>query len=178
MLRSVRMMSAEDSSFRELWSLYQDSFPVEEQRPFLWQKEAMLREETFYCLRLEDEKGLAGLLFYWQFPACLYLEHFAIASARRGQGLGHAALSLLHGKGKPVILEIEPVADALTRRRLSFYESLGYVRLPWKHAQLPFRRGGSSVPMELLSYPVAMTEAQVRGFQSRLASVVMHYRDA
>ena len=172
------MTRAEDSSFMELWHLYQDSFPVEEQRPFLRQQEAMLREETFHCLRLEDEKGLAGLMFYWQFPACLYLEHFAIATARRGQGLGHAALSLLHEKGEPVILEIEPVTDALTRRRLSFYESLGYVRLPWEHAQLPFRRGGSPVPMELLSYPAAMTEAQVRSFQARLASVVMHYRDA
>lgn len=178
MLRSVRLRCAESPLFGELWQLYQDSFPMEEQRPFLWQKEAMRQEESFHCLRLEDEEGLAGLMFYWEFPFCRYLEHFAIASSRRGQGLGRRALDILHREGSPVILEIEPVVDERTRRRLRFYQSVGYARLPWPHAQLPFRRGGKELPMELLSYPVAMTKEQVEAFQSSLRSIAMQYRDA
>lgn len=178
MLRSVRLRCAEDSRFGELWELYQDSFPRKERRPFPWQKEAMRREEAFHCLRLEDGGGLAGLMFYWQLPFCRYLEHFAIAVNRRGQGLGRRALELLHRGGGPVILEIEPVVDEGTRRRLSFYQSVGYERLPWPHAQLPFRRGEGDVPMELLSYPTAMTKEQTEAFQAMLRSVVMQYRDA
>lgn len=177
MLQCVRVTSPSDPRFPALWNLYAESFPLEERRPFLCQVEAMEKEEAFHCLHLEDEKGFAGLLFYWILPQGIYVEHLAVEKSRRGQGVGRRVLERIARMGLPVILEIEPVQDAATRRRLHFYESAGYVRLPYEHAQLPFRKGGDPVPMELLSFPSAMPEDEVRAFQAVLREHVMRYRE-
>lgn len=183
MLQAIRIQSAAEPCFGRVWQLYEKSFPLEERRPFPFHADAMEREPSFVCLRLQedtDTDALAadGLLFYWQLPvAGIYVEHLAVSPERRGQGIGHAALQFLETLGQPVILEIEPVADARTRRRLHFYESAGYVRLPYPHAQLPFRRGGAPVPMELLSLRQPMPEAEVARFQEYLQGHIMQYRE-
>lgn len=181
MLQVTRMRNAGEPGFAGVWELYRESFPRQERRPFRFHAEAMEREEDFVCLRLHggtDPAVADGLLFYWHLPqGALYVEHLAIAASKRGQGWGYAALQYLESMGKPIILEIEPVVDDATRRRLRFYESAGYVRLPYPHAQLPFRRGGSPVPMELLCLRQAMPAAEVSSFQHYLQSHIMRYRE-
>lgn len=142
MLQFSRIRDAAHPQFAALWQLYERSFPLEEQRPYRHHAQAMACEEGFVCMRLHDDEGLAGLLFYWELPqGCLYLEHLAVCSQRRGQGIGHQLMDLIASWHKPVILEIEPVVDISTQRRLRFYQSCGYVQLPYAHVQLPFRRG-------------------------------------
>lgn len=183
MLQAVRLHSAAEPCFRQVWRLYEKSFPLEERRPFPFHAAAMEKESGFVCLRLYEDAGTDALaadalLFYWLLPkAGVYVEHLAVSPEKRGQGIGHAALQWLENLGQPVILEIEPVADARTRRRLHFYESAGYVRLPYPHAQLPFRRGGAPVPMELLSLRQPMPEAEVARFQEYLERHIMQYRE-
>lgn len=178
MLQASRIHNVSDPSFGEAWRLYEASFPLEEQRPVAFQKLAMEREPGFVCLRLHDEAGLAGLLFYWLLPlGMVYVEHLAVALGRRGQGIGSKALGMVEALKKPVILEIEPVVDEMTLRRFRFYESSGYVKLPYPHAQLPFRRGGSPVPMELLSLHAPMGKDDVQAFQEYLQCCIMQYRE-
>lgn len=181
MLHTTRIRNAEDPGFPRVWGLYEESFPLGERRPYPFHVEAMEKEDGFVCLRLHGEMAADaadGLLFYWHLPqGALYVEHLAIAASKRGQGWGHAALQYLESLRKPVILEIEPAVDALTRRRLRFYESAGYVRLPYPHAQLPFRRGGKPIPMELLSLRQAMSSREVTSFQQYLQSRIMRYRE-
>jgi len=179
MLQARRIRNVADPSFPEVWRLYEKSFPLEERRPLSCQAQAMEREENFVCLRLQDGQGaFLGLLFYWLLPqGGIYVEHFAIDEGWRGQGLGRSALQMLAAQGRPVILEIEPVADAMTQRRLRFYESCGYVRLPYSHAQLPFRPGAASVPMVLMGLQPPMGEAEVRSFRQYLQNHIMQYRE-
>lgn len=55
--------------------------------------------------------------------------------------------------------KLEPVADAATARRLAFYESAGFVPLPFEHEQLPYHIGDSPIPLTLLSWQADGTPA-------------------
>ncbi|MBQ3526604.1 MAG: hypothetical protein IJA63_10045, partial [Akkermansia sp.] len=57
------------------------------------------------------------------------------------------------------------------------YERCGYCRLPFAHVQMPFAPQLPPVPMELLSFPYAMTETEVLRFKSFLETTVMRYRE-
>lgn len=174
----VRIGSASDVALPEVWKLYEVSFPWEERRSWHQHRKAM-EEPSFACLALRDGRGLAGLLLVWETDAFVFLEHLAVEPARRGRGVGHAALDLLHRRAgkRPVILEIEPVVDVMTQRRRRFYESCGYVMLPYPHEQLPFHPGERPLPLALMSFPRAMTEAEVEAFEVFLREHIMRYRD-
>lgn len=179
MMTLTRIKQASDPALGEVWELYRSSFPREERRSWSRHQRAM-EEPSFACLTLRDKEGLAGLLFVWEMEEFAFVEHLAIHPLRRGRGLGHVALNLLHQRvsPRPVILEIEPVTDAVTMRRCRFYESCGYVRLPYPHVQLPFHAGDAPLPMTLMSYPRTINDAEVAVFESCLKEQIMQYRDA
>ena len=168
----TRINSPQHPLASEWWELYESAFPATERRGCA-QHAAALQEPAFHCLHLADETGFAGLLGYWQWDSLIYVEHLAIVSGRRGQGLGHRALALLEF---PAILEIEPVVDSTTARRLAFYESCGFVRLPQPHVQLAYQQGLPDVPLWLLSRPV-MDAATVAAFEEFFLAGPMRYRD-
>ena len=92
-------------------ALYAASFPKHEQRLEPSQRRIMAHEQYHFGI-LHDEEGFAGLALFWDADAYLYVEHLCISPARRGQGLGTAALDLFAKAGKPAILEIDPPVDA------------------------------------------------------------------
>ena len=176
MLTSTRLMDTASAIFTESWQLYESAFPHEERRALADHALAMAHEPHFVCLHLRDSQGFVGILFYWVLSQCVYVEHLAIAPARRGQGLGKAALKLLQQHELPIILEIEPVTDAATARRLRFYEGAGFHRLAAVHYQLPYHRGEPPLRLELLSYPQAAGEALVASFEEDFLAMPMRYR--
>lgn len=169
----TRIDSAQHPLADEWWALYESAFPATERRRAA-QHTAALQQTSFHCLHLADAAGFVGLLSYWQWDSLVYVEHLAINPERRGQGLGHAVLELLPA---PAILEIEPVVDEPTLRRLAFYESCGFVRLPQPHIQLAYQAGLPAVPLWLLSRPV-LSEAEVAAFEQFYHEYPMQYRDA
>ncbi len=166
-LSAHRLLSAADPLFAPCRELYEASFPPRERHPLPWLERVLAGSDAlgFHALALTQEGAFAGLLFHWRLPSCLYVEHLAIAPPRRGQGLGHAALGLVCGGELPVALEIEPVVDAATARRWSFYRSLGFVRLPCVHFQPPYRLGDEPLRLELLSHPRALDDAEIDSFE-------------
>lgn len=139
---------------RDAAELYEKAFPFCERRSAAHHISKVAAETDFFATELSTDAGqFVGILYYWYWPqhSLLFVEHLAIAEHLRGRGYGHEALRLLQLPEICVILEIEPVADEQTARRLAFYESAGFVRLPYPHVQLPYHRGGNPVPLELLS---------------------------
>lgn len=163
--------------------LYAESFPLCERRAAAHHRAIAAAEPDFYPMELYHATGVfVGILYYWYWPqhSLLFVEHLAIDPFFRGRGYGHAALRHLHGMNACIILEIEPVADAATARRLAFYESAGFVRLPFEHVQLPYHEGWAPVPLELLSYREsgeAATPEQVALLELLLREQVMRMQN-
>ncbi len=171
-MKLTRLNSLQHPLACEWWQLYETAFPACERRG-AGQHAAALQDTAFHCLHLADAQGFVGILSYWKWENLCYVEHLAITPERRGQGLGHCVLELLPA---PAILEIEPVVDDSTAKRLAFYESCGFTRLPQPHVQLAYQAGQPDVPLWLLSRP-ALGESMVAAFETLFLSGPMRYRD-
>lgn len=159
--------------------LYEKAFPFCERRSEESHIAKVALEADFFAMELYTDAGMfVGILYYWYWPqhSLLFVEHLAIAEHLRGMGYGHEALRLVQLPGTCVLLEIEPVVDAQSTRRLAFYESAGFTRLPYPHVQLPYHCGGNPVPLELLSFRSdgkPASEAQVALLEHLLHTQVM-----
>ena len=159
--------------------LYENAFPFCERRTLQHHISTAGKNPAFFPGELYAPGGeFVGILYYWHWPelSLLFVEHLAIVPHLRGKGFGHAALQLVTLPDTCVILEIEPVTDEPTARRLDFYESAGFIRLPYAHVQLPYHPGGESVPLELLSWQenqLAAALAQINLLEHMLRTQVM-----
>lgn len=166
------------TSWPDVWRIYESSFPRFERRSRAQHERALKSADVFCCKQLVLDEAVVGLLFYWELPKCLFVEHLAVAEACRGRGVGTAALKWLQEQGKLLILEIEPPLDTATCRRLEFYQNAGFELLPCEHEQLPFHADTPSVPMRLLSWPYPATAEEVACLENALRDTIMRYSDA
>ena len=162
-----RLYNESDALFSQATALYEAAFPPIERRDADEQARVMQKEDFHFAVMMTED-GFSGIALYWETPAFLFLEHLAVLPALRGRGYGGVALELLKGKGKTVILEIEPPVDELTRRRLAFYERNGFRLTPHDHLQTRFRPDDSDLELKVLSYPHVINEAEYRRFYAYL----------
>ncbi|SFJ65757.1 Acetyltransferase (GNAT) domain-containing protein [Halobacillus dabanensis] len=103
-------------------------FPVEEMKS-REHMEALLKEKSDVYYKDEGEHHV---LMYAEFDSFIFIDYVYVSTASRGQGLGHKLIEKMKKKGKPIILEVEPVDydDSDTEKRLRFYQREGF-----KHAQ-------------------------------------------
>ena len=177
MLKHIRLTDADSRFFQEARHLYETAFPYAERRSLSCHVAAVAAESDFFCYALHEDGAFAGIIYYWLFADCVYVEHLAIADSLRGRGLGKAALAIAQQHGLPVILEIEPAVDEVTSARLRFYERAGYHRLVYEHYQLPYHPGEAPLRLELLSYPQPADARLYRSFERDFAAKPMLYRD-
>lgn len=136
------------------------SFPECERPDPEAQRKRIDNNPRMHCCAIEhpDHIEPVGLLTYWELDGMLYIEHFAIHPNLRGKGYGEQALALFlkisDAQTLPVVLEVEQPNDSLSRRRIDFYRRNGLVL--WSdlgYIQPPYRTGGESVPMLIMSTP-------------------------
>ena len=153
--------------FGEAMALYREAFPAVERRDE--DEHARVMQKSDYHLDVMTEDGaFVGIAMYWETEAFLFLEHLATLPHLRGQGYGAETLACLKGKGKPVILEIEPPVDVLTRRRRAFYERNGFAMNEHYHLQTKFRPHDEDLELKILSYPRAVTAEEYGQFYAYL----------
>lgn len=167
-----RLVSSEDGRYQEAMALYRQSFPLHEQREEGAQEKALANGAYHFDLLLEGD-GLLGILLHWDTPAFIYVEHFCIAGGLRGRGYGQRALAQLDGAGRPVILEIDPPEDDLSRRRRSFYQRAGYWENPFQHIHPPYRPGNQGHRLVVLSRPAPLQPEAYQAFAQYLRQTVM-----
>lgn len=171
-IRRVRLTGPEDPRFPPAFALYQGSFPIYERRTRAAQAARLGHPEYHFDLLLEGE-ALRGILLFWEAGDFRYVEHFAILPELRGSGAGSRALAQFLNEGVPVILEIDPPRDEISRRRLGFYRRCGFAENPWPHVHPPYRSGYAGHPLVVLSAPAPLSQEEYARFARYLGETVM-----
>jgi GNAT superfamily N-acetyltransferase len=103
-------------------------FPKEEMKS-REHMESLLKElpDIYY-----KDEGPNHVLMYAELDQFVFVDYLFVSKNARGMGLGHKLIEKLKSKGKPIILEVEPIKyqDSDTEKRLHFYKREGF-----KHAE-------------------------------------------
>ncbi|MDM5316775.1 GNAT family N-acetyltransferase [Fictibacillus sp. b24] len=99
-------------------------FPVEEMKS-KEHMELLLQEKSDIY---HKDEGKHHVLMYVELSDFVFIDYLFVSKDARGQGLGHKLIEKLKEKGKPIILEVEPVdyEDTDTEKRLRFYTREGF----------------------------------------------------
>ncbi|MDL2322641.1 GNAT family N-acetyltransferase [Bacteroidales bacterium OttesenSCG-928-A17] len=126
MIEIKRIVSGDDPLLDSLKELYTEAFPPEERRSVdLLGNVVEENEELFFSAVLDGDE-LVGLVGYWVFPEFMYLEHLAVFTEMRNRKIGQQVLDFLAESFETRILEVEPVCDEITERRVNYYQRNGY----------------------------------------------------
>lgn len=170
----IRIEPDEHERWNSVWDLYEQSFPEAERR----KKEDHLlacTDERFFPLSAWDGGKLVGLLFFWEWDNYRYLEYLAVAPELRGQGFGSQILRYLIDSEHTIILEIDPLANELSVRRLQFYERAGFTLTPYRFVHLPYRLEAQPQELLILSYHKMITKEAHNDFLRFVNEEVIRY---
>lgn len=149
--KSVRDLT--DPILEQVEKTYTESFPEAERRDFALVRNLLAQEPKFFLQAILKDEQYVGFITCWKFEGYTYAEHFAIDPAARNGGIGAKVLKqFLESCGTPVVLEVEMPTDEMSRRRIGFYERLGFVLDNHYYRQPPYRSNGEWLEMKLMTY--------------------------
>lgn len=159
MIKLIQVSNFQESS-DDLNQIYIDSFPSDERRE--WHKLSKLIHHPHFCLyQVVENQELIGLISIWNLPYFTFIEHFAIRESDQGKGIGTQILrQVIEQKSITVIVEVEKPTNESTRRRITFYERLGFSVCKNTYYQPPYSPEKRKVKMLLMSFPDKMTRLE------------------
>ncbi|GAB1439427.1 GNAT family N-acetyltransferase [Providencia sp.] len=172
MLQSVQISKDDIKEKDVVNQLYDKSFPLYEQRSYQG-REAILNHEDYYLYYFTDNGTFVGFIGSWKVGDYFYIEHLAISAMLRGQGYGQKVLKQFCLNVGKIILEIDPVIDEVSQKRLSFYQHCGFQQNNYQHAHPSYYPENKPHELEILSYPTAINDEIYQKFVQMLQTVVM-----
>ncbi|TCP29745.1 acetyltransferase (GNAT) family protein [Scopulibacillus darangshiensis] len=99
-------------------------FPIEEMKS-KEHMELLLKDKAEMYHKDESPDHV---LMYVETKDFIFVDYIYVAAKTRGKGTGHKLMEKLKAKGKPIILEVEPINydDTDTEKRLHFYKREGF----------------------------------------------------
>lgn len=159
-MQEIKLESIETKLFKATWSLYEGSFPSNEKRQLTTQEKIFKNQNYTALCYINSKNELIALLFYWKFDNFYFVEHFAVNPEYRGQSYGTKILNDFLKDKNNVVLEIEPVCDEQTKKRLEFYKRLNFIENSYEHFQIPLKKEDKSIILTLLSYEKAINNKE------------------
>lgn len=149
------------NKMQEIWEIYNYSFPESERRDIQSQKRIL--DNPIYRLQpLCSQNSILGFLAYWDLDAFIFIEHLAIKRGLRGRGYGSRAIKKMVSHYPRIILEVEKPETDVARKRISFYERLGFYLNRYPYLQPPYPPKKRQVPLFLMSFPRKINEQEFR----------------
>ena len=176
-----RITGPGDPLLAPLWHIYQHSFPEVEQRTFEDHCRA-LADPAFHCDALtapgeQSARTCCGLMCFWDLGGLRYIEHFAMHPDHRCGGHGSRILREFAARTRDrlLMLEIDPLESDIARRRLGFYQRLGFVLNKDVYVHPPYQEGHPHYDLLLLSLGRSMTPEERALFEASIEREVMRY---
>lgn len=166
-----------EETFDEIFPLLEAAFPVTELR--IREDQRNLLQEEYYRLYGVRKDGVFAAVFAtWEIEDFLYIEHFAVKEEFRNGGYGGSLLdTLLEEKGRPMVLEVEVPEDAMTRRRVGFYERHGLVYNDYPYLQPPMRKGQGMLPLRFMTKPSAIDNKTYERYKKQIYKYVYKFEE-
>lgn len=169
-MKMERITQTTHPLYKQAMDLYQMSFPFHEQRESLSQSQ-ILSQSAYHFDVVRDDQDFIGEVLYWEIGDFLYIEHFCILPSMRNKRYGQKILELL--QTKPLILEIDPPVDEISRRRQGFYARCGFVENPYRHIHPPYHKDTSGHELVVMSAPKELTQNEYDMFRRYLQNTIM-----
>ncbi len=162
-------------NFSDVYKRLVDAFPYEERRDEPDEKKCFFKTQFNFC-EIIDENESVGLIVFWIFKSFLFIEHIAINKELRGNGYGSKAIELIKTKyDLPIILEAEFPETEMQKKRIMFYENLGFKVNFYDYTQ-PSYHNSEGVPLLVLSFPEKLNQTEFDGFFKETREVVYECR--
>ncbi len=155
----IRFIDVTDAAFNTVFDKMTTAFPYEGRRNCFDQKEC-LKNSRFKFAEIYDDDTPVGFISMWSFESFVFIEHIAIDEDKRGGGYGTKSIELVKkAYNLPLILEAEAPETEIQKKRIAFYERLGFKVNAYDYTQ-PSYHGGDGVPLMILSYPQLLTDEE------------------
>ncbi|PLT35614.1 N-acetyltransferase [Bacillus sp. V5-8f] len=151
-------------------------FPVEEMKS-REHMETLLRERSDIYQKDESPNHV---LLYVELSNFVFVDYLFISKDARGQGLGHKLIEKLKRKGKPIILEVEPMnyEDSDSEKRLHFYKREGFqhaISIGYERKSLATQENNK---MEILFWaPSNESEEMIYNAMKKTYEMIHTYKD-
>ncbi|MEG2708620.1 MAG: GNAT family N-acetyltransferase, partial [Vagococcus sp.] len=116
---------------------------------------ALLEKQNYEIKINRNEQGeLLSFIAIWQLETSHFIEHLAVSPLSRGGGVGGKIMkSMIETSQKPILLEVEHPETEIAKKRIQFYERLGFHLNTHDYVQPPIQEGESPLPLHIMSYP-------------------------
>ena len=114
---------------------------------------------------IADTDEFIGFILWWDFEHIRYIEHLAIVPRLRGKGYGQRILKKFTSRPDiPLLLEVEHPDTEINKRRINFYQRIGFVVNEYEYKQPPYKKCGNDVPLILMTYPNVISKRDIELF--------------
>ncbi len=139
--------------FDVVWGIFVKSFSEDERR--IKEKQYALLSNPLYNLdTYEENDRTVAYIAYWDFGDFLYVEHLATEPEMRGRGIGGKMLKdLIKQKNRLTVLESEKPDEEIAKRRIGFYDRLGFKVNSYEYFQPSYGKGKEELSLLFLSNP-------------------------
>lgn len=155
------------SNFDSFFKLMNEAFPSVERRSYEGQKKLLYEDLYNIIADKDDYENINAFIATWEFSDFNFIEHFAVASKMRGNGMGTLMLNeYLYKCNKPIFLEVELPENNISRRRIEFYKRLGFELNNFEYLQPPMQKQHDFLPLIVMSYPRSVDEIEFMNFKN------------
>lgn len=170
----MRLLKVDVSDFHIIFEIMDRAFPNTEMRTYEEQKK--LFEIPQYSVLMNEEK--TAFIALWDFDEAIYIEHFAVKDSLRGSGIGEKMLKeFLNTTKKMVFLEVEPPEEEIARRRIGFYERIGFAFNQYYYLQPPYRQNEDAIELKIMTMGQPIDQKQFHKYKKMLYSYVYNYNE-
>ncbi len=163
-MKQIRVKNTSDQVFNKAWNLYEQAFPLEERRSIDAQCRVM-KNPNYHFDILRDEEQWIGFLLWWDLESLRYIDHFATDAQLRNKGFGKLILEkFMASNDKPILLEVELPTSHINKRRIKFYERIGFKQNLHPYEVPAPSVGHAPLPFLLMSYPDTLSALEVEQF--------------
>lgn len=160
-------------TFDKVFQLMKDSFPENEYRCYENQKNLIKNPLYKLITKMDSQGNLIGFIAAWDTKDFSFIEHFAVNSKLRSQGIGSKMLqNFIKNSLKPIVLEVEEPKNEISKKRILFYEKNGFLINNFKYFQMPLRENASPIPMNIMSYPTTLNKEDFENIKSKILKTV------